>query len=307
MPAPVELVPAVSASNTPPKTVPAKRKPAAKKAPAANGKNKAKRPRTSKASTSRAGDETDRMSEAGYTATAASSPGNTMFSGHTPEPEQHAPTPNHHTPMSAPPQIPPPQLPLAEPAEPMGPVPVYPLPTKPFPVMPPPKMGSGFLPVIPLEKTHRKVRHWRVAHRQISGIAGGRWYARAWAGERRSELADTVAKRAGAMSASVSAAHTRAGSQTLALGSRSSTTSASAPVAMQGMSGVPAPPRRAGSSLAPSASASRSSSAIPDGSISATMTRQPSKMRIAQMAPGSERSASSSVPPPDQDTEMLGN
>jgi Wiskott-Aldrich syndrome protein len=41
----------------------------------------------------------------------------------------------------------------------------------------------------PLDRTKSKARHWRPAHREIRGIAGGRWFARAWVGEKDSELA----------------------------------------------------------------------------------------------------------------------
>lgn len=67
--------------------------------------------------------------------------------------------------------------------------PQYPLPTKPFPVQPPPKIPTGLAPIIPLDKTQKRVRHWRPAQREIRGIAGGRWFARAWAGEKESEFA----------------------------------------------------------------------------------------------------------------------
>jgi hypothetical protein len=69
------------------------------------------------------------------------------------------------------------------------PHPRYPLPTKPFQVQPPPKITTGYATVIPLDRTKIKPRHWRLAHREIRGIAGGRWFARAWVGEKDSELA----------------------------------------------------------------------------------------------------------------------
>jgi|ERR1700722_232196 len=67
------------------------------------------------------------------------------------------------------------------------PLPIYPLPSKPFPVQPPPKIGTGFAPIVPLDRSGLKVRHWRTAHREIRGIAGGRWFARAWVGDKDSE------------------------------------------------------------------------------------------------------------------------
>jgi hypothetical protein len=76
------------------------------------------------------------------------------------------------------------------------PYPVYPLPTKPFPVQPPPKIGTGFAPVIPLDKTTARVRHWRIARREIKGAAGGRWFARAWVGDKESDFATAKAREA---------------------------------------------------------------------------------------------------------------
>lgn len=69
------------------------------------------------------------------------------------------------------------------------PHPRYPLPTKPFQVQPAPKITTGYAPIIPLDRTKSKPRHWRMAHREIRGIAGGRWFARAWVGDKESELA----------------------------------------------------------------------------------------------------------------------
>jgi hypothetical protein len=56
-------------------------------------------------------------------------------------------------------------------------------------VQPPPKITTGYAPIIPLDRTKTKPRHWRPAHREIRGIAGGRWFARSWVGEKDSELA----------------------------------------------------------------------------------------------------------------------
>jgi Wiskott-Aldrich syndrome protein len=69
------------------------------------------------------------------------------------------------------------------------PHPRYPLPTKPFQVQPPPKITTGYATTTPLDRTKGKPRHWRPAHREIRGIAGGRWFARTWVGEKDSELA----------------------------------------------------------------------------------------------------------------------
>ena len=76
------------------------------------------------------------------------------------------------------------------------PLPLYPLPTKPFPVQQPPKIGTGFAPINPLDKTRKRPRHWRVANREIRGIAGGRWFTRSWVGEKDSELASAIASGA---------------------------------------------------------------------------------------------------------------
>lgn len=73
------------------------------------------------------------------------------------------------------------------------PLPVYPLPSKPFPVQPPPKMGTGFAPSIPLDKSGKPVRKWRQVHREVRGIAGGRWFVKSWVGEKESDFANAVA------------------------------------------------------------------------------------------------------------------
>lgn len=78
------------------------------------------------------------------------------------------------------------------------PLPVYPLPNKPYPVQPPPKIGTGFAPVIPLDKSKKPVRRWRQANREIRGIAGGRWFIRSWIGEKESEFASAAAQQAAA-------------------------------------------------------------------------------------------------------------
>jgi hypothetical protein len=69
------------------------------------------------------------------------------------------------------------------------PHPRYPLPTKPFQVQPPPKITTGYALTTPLDRTKGRPRHWRPAHREIRGIAGGRWFARTWVGEKDSEFA----------------------------------------------------------------------------------------------------------------------
>ncbi|EIW87145.1 hypothetical protein CONPUDRAFT_149182 [Coniophora puteana RWD-64-598 SS2] len=77
-----------------------------------------------------------------------------------------------------------------------SPMPVYPLPSKPFPVQPPPKIGTSFAPVIPLDRSRNKVRHWRQANREIRGIAGGRWFTKTWVGDKDSELSVAALKLA---------------------------------------------------------------------------------------------------------------
>lgn len=69
------------------------------------------------------------------------------------------------------------------------PLPSYPLPTKPFPVLPAPKIPTGLAPVMPLDKSGKKVRKWRQAQREVRGIAGGRWFAKTWIGDKESEFA----------------------------------------------------------------------------------------------------------------------
>lgn len=65
-----------------------------------------------------------------------------------------------------------------------GPAPIYPLPAKPFPVQSSVKVVTGVASLPPLDKSGAKVRRWRVAHREIRGIAGGLWFARSWTGEK---------------------------------------------------------------------------------------------------------------------------
>lgn len=83
------------------------------------------------------------------------------------------------------------------------PLPSYPLPSGPFSVHPPPKIGSGFAPTIPLDRSGKHVRHWRQANREIRGIAGGRWFAKSWVGNKESEYASATAAVTAAMQAIV--------------------------------------------------------------------------------------------------------
>jgi len=66
--------------------------------------------------------------------------------------------------------------------------PTHPLSTRPFPVQPIPKTSSAYASSGPLERSTRKPRKWRVVHREIKTIAGGRWIARTWTGDKESEL-----------------------------------------------------------------------------------------------------------------------
>jgi hypothetical protein len=66
------------------------------------------------------------------------------------------------------------------------PVPVYSLPVRTFAVQPPPKLTAGTATSQPLDKTTAKVRRWRVAQREIRGIAGGRWFVQSWIGDKES-------------------------------------------------------------------------------------------------------------------------
>ena len=69
------------------------------------------------------------------------------------------------------------------------PVPRYPLPTRPFAVKPPAKlMAQTWASNPPLDRTKLPTRRWRVVQREIRGIAGGRWFAKSWAGGERSPL-----------------------------------------------------------------------------------------------------------------------
>ncbi|KAJ6601435.1 hypothetical protein DFH09DRAFT_563577 [Mycena vulgaris] len=126
-------------------------------------------------------EDTDVISEAGYSVTAASSPVTAHFDGNTPEPEAFPPYTNG--PLSEEPPIN-----LQEVA-----LPQYPLPVKPFSVQPPQKINTGFATVLPLDRTAAKVRHWRPVNREIRGIAGGRWFTRSWVGEKESPLANAIA------------------------------------------------------------------------------------------------------------------
>lgn len=154
------------------------------------------------------------------------------------------------------------------------PVPIYPLPTKPFSVLPPAKIGTGFAPVVPLDRSNAKVRHWRIVNREVRGIAGGRWFAKAWIGDKESEYAAVSAPSPAPI---VSAAPS---------GTRSPADAAAA--AAIGLPANPFAHHRVSSkkkilsaSAAASSGPSRSGSQAPDAHV----VRAPSKMRTSVVAP----------------------
>ncbi|KAG8219398.1 Dopey, N-terminal-domain-containing protein [Butyriboletus roseoflavus] len=161
------------------------------------------------------------------------------------------------------------------------PLPVYPLPSKPFPVQPPPKIGTGFAPVQPLDRSGAKVRQWRVANREIRGIAGGRWFARSWVGDKESDLATTVAMASASTTARV------ADSDKIAV--PKSVTSISAPAL--GKAGKSKATR---GSVGISAAPSRSGSIVPE----LHTPKAPSKMRNIITGPASEAGDEPAPEPP---------
>ncbi|KAF5384889.1 hypothetical protein D9615_001100 [Tricholomella constricta] len=211
-------------------------------------------------------DDTGITSE-GHTGTAASSPVTVQFEANSPEPE-----PELHGSVAS--------VPLTEETNLENvPLPQYPLPTKPFPVQPAPKIATGFAPVLPLDKSGKKVRHWRVAQREIRGIAGGRWFARSWVGEKGSEYAANQLRHCDEKVSGVAIP-------------RLAAVSISAPLAGRGSGRGKA---KAMSSLAASAAPSRSGSSIPD--LPPTSARPPTKMRTI-IAPPSEAGDSDLAVPP---------
>ncbi|KAK7063886.1 hypothetical protein R3P38DRAFT_16423 [Favolaschia claudopus] len=189
-------------------------------------------------------DDVEVASEAGYSFTAASSPAH--VDGNTPEPE-----PVPYTNGTAGEETV--SINLQD-----IPLPQYPLPLKPFPVQAPHRINTGFAPIVPLDRTGAKVRHWRKVNREIRGIAGGRWFTHSWMGEKESPLALAIASGAGDKQSS-----------SVALPKL-------ATVSISSASGVP-PKTKAratkNSSLTGSTAPSRSSSAVP------------SKMRTIMVAP----------------------
>lgn len=78
--------------------------------------------------------------------------------------------------------------------DPSIPIPIYRLPSKPFLVQPLPKIGAGFAPTIPLDRTRQPVRKWRRAMRAVRGIAGGQWVVPAWVGDKDSDWATATGR-----------------------------------------------------------------------------------------------------------------
>jgi len=154
----------------------------------------------------------------------------------------------------------------------IAPLPVYPLPSKPFPVQPPPKIGTGFAPMLPIDRSGTKVRRWRTANREIRGIAGGRWFARSWVGDKESEFtnaaiaATIAAKNVDADKIAMAKVGGSISAPLLGKGSGKSKTS-------RAVSGISAAPSRAGS-------------IIPDHHP----VKAPSKMRNIVAGPASEES-----------------
>ncbi|KZS93322.1 hypothetical protein SISNIDRAFT_454481 [Sistotremastrum niveocremeum HHB9708] len=75
----------------------------------------------------------------------------------------------------------------------LEPVPLWPPPTKSFSVQPPVKIQTAYAPALPLEKNTPKPRAWKIANREIRGIGGGRWFVRAWVGDKDSDYAAAAA------------------------------------------------------------------------------------------------------------------
>lgn len=171
-------------------------------------------------------------------------------------------------------------------------LPIYPLPSKPFPVQPPPKIPTGLAPIIPLDKGKHKARRWRTANREIRGIAGGRWFARSWVGDKDSELATA------AVNAAAAAAILKANYETDKRASLGSTATSELP------SGLipPAVPVKAlaktkvlKSQSGASAVTSRAVSIASDNTPHAT--RPPTKMRTIVVGPASEAGNDSDMAP----------
>ncbi|KAI6114891.1 hypothetical protein EV401DRAFT_1978653 [Pisolithus croceorrhizus] len=107
---------------------------------------------------------------------------------------------------------------VGEAEQPLPPTPEGPAEIAPLPIYPS-SFKAGFASMLPLDRSGSKVRRWRVANREIRGIAGGRWFARSWAAAKRAEgdkiaipKAVTSISAPSRGSAGISAAPSRSGS-----------------------------------------------------------------------------------------------
>jgi len=225
----------------------------------------------------------------GVSGTAASSP----VAGNFEKSQPASPEPEHVTPSS-------PAIAPVPPVEETNleniPLPAYPFPAKVFLVQAPPKVPASFAPPTPLDKSGKKVRHWRVANREIRGIAGGRWFARSWVGDKNSEYATSLKKKGPEKSNGLSGL------------SKHSSGSASASLGR----GAGRKTKRA-ASVNPSAAPSRDASVGPSESnatatgvasvnatsIATSTVRAPTKMRIQQLPedPDSSSDAAMDIDP----------
>ena len=175
------------------------------------------------------------------------------------------------------------------------PLPVYPLPSKPYPVQPPPKIGSGFAPPINFDKSGKPVRKWRQANREIRGIAGGRWFTRAWIGDKESEFASAQAAASAALQSAAQAM----------LMERDPAASGMAGVMLPSLGSISMPvtgkstPRGRGAKAVGLATEqhSRAASIVPE-SISAQLPAAGRKRIGVPVTPGVETPASISTPGP---------
>jgi Wiskott-Aldrich syndrome protein len=170
------------------------------------------------------------------------------------------------------------------------PLPIYPLPSKPFPVQPAPKIGTGLAPVIPLDKSTNKPRRWRTANREIRGIAGGRWFARSWVGDKESELATA------AVNAAAAAAILKANHETDKRAALESGLARAIEVPSGSIQSGKAKPRQIKSQPGPSVNTSRAASIASDAVPHAP--RPPTKMRTMLAGPASEAGNDSDMAAP---------
>lgn len=179
------------------------------------------------------------------------------------------------------------------------PLPIYPLPSRPFPVQPPPKIGTGLAPVIPLDKSSNRPRRWRTANREIRGIAGGRWFARSWVGEKESELS-TAAVNAAAAAAIIKANYETDKRAAVESGGRIPELPGVVPVVVAPPAHKgPGRPRIIKSQPAASVSTSRAASISSDAAAAvAHAPRPPTKMRTMLAGPASEAG--------NEDSDMAG-